>query len=143
MAQCSTCGASLKPGATRCVKCGTVAEVAAPASAPQPIQPQQYAQAPQYAPPPPQYAAPQQPQVVYVQQVPSAPKCSKSKTTAGVLGLLLGSLGAHKFYLGKIGQGILYLLFCWTYIPGIIGFFEGLHYLTMKEEAFCQKFADK
>ena len=49
----------------------------------------------------------------------------KSKTTAGVLAILLGGIGVHKFYLGKIGMGILYLLFCWTGIPAVIGLFFG------------------
>lgn len=48
----------------------------------------------------------------------------KNPTTAVVLALLLGGLGAHKFYLGQTGMGILYLLFCWTYIPTIVAFIE-------------------
>ena len=28
--------------------------------------------------------------------------------------LFLGGVGIHKFYAGKWGQGILYVLFCWT-----------------------------
>ncbi|MEO3153646.1 TM2 domain-containing protein [Turicibacter sanguinis] len=31
--------------------------------------------------------------------------------------LFLGGIGAHKFYAGKYGMGILYLIFCWTGIP--------------------------
>ncbi|MEL7063027.1 MAG: NINE protein [Bacteroidota bacterium] len=34
----------------------------------------------------------------------------KSKTTAYLLWFFLGGLGIHKFYLGKAGAGILYLL---------------------------------
>lgn len=48
----------------------------------------------------------------------------KNPTTAVVLALLLGAFGAHKFYLGQTGMGILYLVFFWTYIPGIVGFIE-------------------
>ena len=33
----------------------------------------------------------------------------KSKTTAYLLWFFLGIFGVHKFYLGKIGMGILYL----------------------------------
>lgn len=60
----------------------------------------------------------------------------KSKTTAGILGILLGGLGIHKFYLGKPGMGILYILFCWTYIPAIAGLVEGIIYLTQSDEKF-------
>lgn len=34
----------------------------------------------------------------------------KSKTTATLLAFFLGGLGAHKFYLGQTGQGVLFLL---------------------------------
>lgn len=64
----------------------------------------------------------------------------KSKTTAGILGILLGCFGAHKFYLGKTGMGILYLVFSWTGIPGIIGFIEGIKYLVMSEDEFNAKY---
>ncbi|MCA0987002.1 TM2 domain-containing protein [Alkalihalobacillus algicola] len=67
------------------------------------------------------------------------PVYTKSKITAGVLGILLGSLGAHKFYLGRWGWGIIYLLFSWTYIPGIIGFIEGVIYLFSHHESFAAK----
>ena len=36
----------------------------------------------------------------------------------------LGGFGAHKFYAGKTAQGFLYLIFFWTFIPGIIAFIE-------------------
>jgi len=48
----------------------------------------------------------------------------KDPTTAVLLALFLGGLGAHKFYLGQTGLGVLYLLFCWTTIPSIIALFE-------------------
>ncbi len=48
----------------------------------------------------------------------------KSPTTAVLLALFLGGIGAHKFYLGKTVAGILYLLFCWTTIPAWIALFE-------------------
>lgn len=66
--------------------------------------------------------------------------CSKNKLAAGLFGILLGSLGIHKFYLGQIGWGIVYLLFCWTGIPGVIGIIEGIIYLSMSDEAFCEKY---
>ena len=48
----------------------------------------------------------------------------KNPTTAVLLALLLGGIGGHKFYLGNTGLGILYLLFCWTLIPGVVAFIE-------------------
>jgi hypothetical protein len=48
----------------------------------------------------------------------------KSPTTALILTLVLGGLGAHRFYLGQIGWGVTYLVFCWTFIPAIVSFFE-------------------
>lgn len=64
----------------------------------------------------------------------------KTKLVAGLFALLLGGIGIHKFYLGKIGQGILYILFCWTGIPSIIGLIEGILYLTMSDEEFNEKY---
>jgi len=43
-----------------------------------------------------------------------------------ILALFLGGLGVHKFYFGQIGLGIVYLLFCWTFIPTIIALIEAI-----------------
>jgi TM2 domain-containing membrane protein YozV len=65
----------------------------------------------------------------------------KSKVAAGVLALLVGGLGIHKFYCGRVGLGILYLLFFWTFIPAIIAFIEGIIYLTCpSDEMFTKKY---
>ena len=61
---------------------------------------------------------------------------AKSRITAGILGILLGGIGVHKFYLNKVGLGILYLVFCWTAIPAIIGLVEGIIYLTQDDVTF-------
>lgn len=68
------------------------------------------------------------------------PTGGKSRVTAGVLGILLGGLGVHKFYLGQTILGIIYLVFFWTYIPAIVGFIEGISYLLMSDEAFAKKY---
>ncbi|WP_428912494.1 TM2 domain-containing protein [Niallia sp. Krafla_26] len=50
----------------------------------------------------------------------------------------LGDLGIHKFYLGRWGWGILYVL-CWTYIPAIVSFIEGVIFLVSSDENFARK----
>lgn len=64
----------------------------------------------------------------------------KSRSLAVLLAMLLGSLGIHKFYLNSPGWGVLYILFCWTFIPAIIGFIEGVLYLMMSDQEFQRKY---
>ncbi|RNF39076.1 TM2 domain-containing protein [Planococcus salinus] len=64
----------------------------------------------------------------------------KSKLAAGLLGIFLGDFGLHKFYLGRPKMGLLYLAFCWTAIPAVIGFIEGVIYLLSSEEKFQSKY---
>ena len=64
----------------------------------------------------------------------------KSKTTAVVLAFFLGGFGAHRFYLGQSGRGILYLVFCWTLIPAIIAFIDFFCLLLMSEDEFNRKY---
>ncbi|MDP2828502.1 MAG: TM2 domain-containing protein [Sulfuricellaceae bacterium] len=66
----------------------------------------------------------------------------KSKLAAALFALFLGGIGIHKFYLGSIGWGIIYLLFCWTFIPTIIGFIEGILLLVMSESDFNRKYGN-
>lgn len=148
---CPQCGAPIDPGATECKYCGEKLAVQqanqqysqqASQAQQRPVQPQPaYNQQPQ-----PQ--RPVQSQPVYVQQPvtqtvyttainPAWPV--KSKIAAGLLAILLGGFGIHKFYLGKTGMGILYLVFCWTYIPAIVSFFEGIIYLCSNDENFQLK----
>ncbi len=48
----------------------------------------------------------------------------KDGTVGVLLAVFLGGLGAHHFYLNKNGLGVLYVLFCWTFIPAIIALIE-------------------
>jgi hypothetical protein len=38
----------------------------------------------------------------------------KNGTTGFLLAFFLGGLGAHHFYMGRVGLGVLYAVFCWT-----------------------------
>lgn len=63
------------------------------------------------------------------------------KILAGVLGILLGSLGIHKFVLGYTKEGILQILsniLCG--VGGLIGLIEGILYLTKSDEEFYQTY---
>ena len=65
---------------------------------------------------------------------------NKSRLTAAILAIVLGGFGAHKFYLERPRQGILYLIFVWTLIPILIGLIEGLIYLSISEDAFQKNY---
>lgn len=60
------------------------------------------------------------------------------KVLAGVLAILIGSLGIHKFILGYNKEGIIQLIatFVTCGIAGIIPFIEGIVYLTKSDEEF-------
>ena len=64
----------------------------------------------------------------------------KSKTTAAILAFFLGGIGVHRFYLGKIGEGFIYLIFCFTFIPALVAFIDFIIFLTMDENAFNLKY---
>jgi TM2 domain-containing membrane protein YozV len=72
--------------------------------------------------------------------VVAAVPATRSKTTAGLFALLLGGIGAHKFYLGRVAAGVLYILFCWTLIPAFIAFIEALLLFGMSDAEFSKKF---
>lgn len=65
---------------------------------------------------------------------------TKSRVVAAILAFFFGGIGVHKFYLGQIGWGILYFLFCWTLIPMIISWIEGILYLLSTKRAFALKY---
>ncbi|HCT62464.1 MAG TPA: NINE protein [Acidobacterium sp.] len=48
----------------------------------------------------------------------------KDELLGALLALFLGTFGAHRFYLGETTAGILYILFCWTGIPTLLGIIE-------------------
>ena len=68
-------------------------------------------------------------------------KSSKSKMTAALLAIFLGSFGLHKFYLGQVTWGLLYLFLFWSSISMILGFIEGIYYLTMSDKDFAAKYS--
>ena len=115
---CPKCGAPVAPNATKCEYCGAVLQTAAPAAS--------------------------QPQVTVVNNVNNGINTStwpiKNKLVAAILAILLGGLGVHEFYLGRTGKGVLMLIFCWTGIPAVIGFVQGIMILVSNDENFQLKY---
>ena len=87
----------------------------------------------------------------------STPTYPKSRIVAGVLALVVGGLGIHKFYLNYIGQGVALLVI--TLFIAIVSFsitgspilnflivifclVEGVIYLTKSEEEFQQIYVE-
>jgi len=78
---------------------------------------------------------------------------TKNKTAAGLLGIFLGGLGIHKFYLGFTGPGLVYLLvntigfaitWIFLFIPnivlGVMALIEGILYISKSDEDFEQTY---
>ena len=58
-----------------------------------------------------------------------------NKVVYCILAFFLGGIGVHKFYAGKIGAGIVMLLFSWTCIPAIIALVDFIVGLTKKSDS--------
>ena len=76
---------------------------------------------------------------------PVSPQASGgNKIAAGICGILLGSLGIHKFILGLTTPGLIMLLVtvltcgCGGIVMGIIGLIEGIIYLTKSDQEFYE-----
>jgi TM2 domain-containing membrane protein YozV len=79
---------------------------------------------------------------------PAAASRASNKIPAGVCGILLGSLGIHKFILGYTGAGLIMLLvtvlscFALSPVMYIIGLIEGIVYLCKSDEDFVRTYVD-
>ena len=63
-----------------------------------------------------------------------------NRTTIGIVAILLGSLGIHKFMMGMTTAGIIQILLSCCGVGGIIGVIEGIIYLTKTDEEFYQTY---
>jgi TM2 domain-containing membrane protein YozV len=78
------------------------------------------------------------------EQIPGAEK----KIVAGILAILLGGLGIHKFYLGYNTPGIIMLLVTVLTcgfggaVMAIVGLIEGIIYLTKTDEEFVATYVN-
>ncbi len=80
----------------------------------------------------------------------SAPPSESKRILAGVLAIVLGSLGIHKFVLGYTLEGVIMLVVsivggiftCGIATPcvGLIGLIEGIVYLTKSDAEFVARY---
>lgn len=125
--KCQNCGTENSGYESFCRNCGTLLS----------NQPNQYQNQQMQ---PPANAGMQQ------QQIPGADK----KILAGILGIVLGAFGVHKFVLGYTTEGVIMLvvslvgaiLLCGipTVIIQVIGIVEGIMYLTKSDEEFVNTY---
>lgn len=116
---CISCGAPIGAGAQTCPYCGAVV----------PKEVKQY--------------APTTMEPLYVQQQSTPQRVKKhdrDKTTAALLAFFLGGIGGDQFYIGNIAWGVVFLLFCWTFIPCIVALVNFIRYLSMSQAEFDNKY---
>lgn len=75
-----------------------------------------------------------------LQGAKQVPRKNLSRTVAGLLSIFFGGIGINYFYLGKPGNGIICLLFCWTLIPSLIGLVGGIYLLAMDDATLKEKY---
>ncbi len=96
----------------------------------------------------PEFASEAKPAPPPVMPLPAVTSRAASKIPAGVCGILLGSLGIHKFILGYTGAGLIMLLVtilsCGLLSPvtHIIGLIEGIIYLCKPDDEFVRTYVD-
>lgn len=68
----------------------------------------------------------------------------RNKVVAAVLAFFLGTLGIHRFYLGRTGSGVVMLLLTCTIvgalITGVWAFVDAIRYLLMSDAEFAQRY---
>ncbi len=71
----------------------------------------------------------------------AAPQQESKRVLCGVMGILLGYLGIHRFILGDVTGGVLRILIslltCGA-VGSVIGLVEGIIYLTKSDAEFIQ-----
>jgi len=58
-----------------------------------------------------------------------------NKVVYCILAFFLGGIGVHKFYAGRIGTGIIFICFSWTFIPAVIAFIDFIVAILKKADA--------
>jgi len=59
------------------------------------------------------------------------------------MAIFLGTVGAHKFYVGDSTGGKRYIvlsLMSLGIVPGILGILDGIHYVIMTDQEFAEEY---
>ena len=152
---CPSCDSPVALEAPQCPRCGHQFLAAAPSPGMMPPPSSFGPQGPSRFPPTQPGMQPMQPgmqpgmqPMPYGQQqyMLSPQEINSKRITAGILGILLGGLGLHKFVMGKTQAGVIMLLVsilsCGMAAPiiGLIGFVEGIMYLSKSDADFYQTY---
>ncbi|MFP6884123.1 MAG: TM2 domain-containing protein [Roseibacillus sp.] len=91
-------------------------------------------------PPPPPEAPPALAAAPASGPLPGADK----KVLAGILGIILGGFGVHKFILGYTQEGIIQIVITLVTcgVGSIVGLIEGIIYLTKSDEEFVATYVE-
>jgi len=70
------------------------------------------------------------------------PQQENKKVLAGIMGILFGGFGIHKFILGYAKEGILQIVITIVTcgIGSLVGFIEGIIYLTKSDQEFYETY---
>ena len=61
------------------------------------------------------------PQAIFYQEYETV---RRDEVVGILVALFLGGFGVHHFYLRRTALGVVYLCFCWTPVPWVLGFIE-------------------
>lgn len=127
---CKECGQQISDSATVCPHCGA------------PVVKDVYCQSCGTKVPENTKFCPSCGKPVGVGQVRAVTPQDKDKVVAGLLGIFLGSLGIHYFYIGKTTAGILTIVIslCSCGIWSIVTFVQGIYILTLTDDVFNEKY---
>ncbi len=64
----------------------------------------------------------------------------KNRYFVALLCLFFGGFGAHKFYYGSWGWGVLYILLIWTKMTFVVAIIEAIMFFAMEQEEFDRRY---
>jgi TM2 domain-containing membrane protein YozV len=79
-----------------------------------------------------------------VRQAPREPETDRNKVVAALLAFFLGTLGVHRFYLGRTGSGIVMLVLSITVIGLLVSvpwaLIDSIRLLVMGDREFARRY---